>query len=55
MIRSSQKWMPVFQLRRSRLTDDLGVFAPKRPAPANPVPLEELERLIASLADTSLN
>jgi hypothetical protein len=47
---------PKYRIKRSKASGDLGIFPPSKPTPANPVPLPELERLVADLAaDPSLN
>jgi hypothetical protein len=40
---------PTFRLHRSRHCEDIGVFPPIQPTPADAVPLEEIERVIAEL------
>ena len=40
---------PTFRLGRSRKGNDLGVFPPNRPAPAEALPLAEVERLLTGL------
>ena len=44
-----------FRITRSHSSGDLGIFPPIHPPPANAIPLAELERVIASLLDPSLN
>jgi hypothetical protein len=46
---------PTFYVSKHRPRPDLGIFPPTQPAPANPVPLAELDRLIGTLVDPTLN
>jgi hypothetical protein len=46
---------PTFRISQSKPSGDLGIFPPNQSPPADAMPLEELERVIAGLVDTSLN
>jgi hypothetical protein len=46
---------PTFRLTRSRHSEDLGVFPPNQPAPANALPLAEIERVLTELLASERN
>jgi hypothetical protein len=46
---------PTFKLTRSDKINDIGLFPPNQSAPLNPVPLEEIERIIARLLNVERN
>ena len=46
---------PTFRITEPKKKGDLGIYPPNQPTPENPVPLAELERIIAGLLDPSLN
>lgn len=46
---------PTFHLTRSRKSDDIGVFPPNQPPPANALALSEVERVITDLLTPARN
>ncbi|MGH7226498.1 MAG: hypothetical protein ACRELF_25050, partial [Gemmataceae bacterium] len=46
---------PIFPLHRSRPTEDLGVFPPVYTLPADSLPLEMIERVVAELLASERN
>jgi hypothetical protein len=46
---------PTFRLTQLGGRGDLGIFPPNQPPPPDPIPLPDLERLIAGLVDALLN
>jgi hypothetical protein len=46
---------PTFRIARGRRSDDIGVFPPNQPTPANVLPLEEIERALAELLASERN
>jgi hypothetical protein len=46
---------PTFRLVRASPQSDLGIFPPTKPAPPNAVATDELDRIIGSMVDASIN
>jgi len=44
-----------YHIQTRRQSDDLGVFPPNQPTPANALPLSEIERVLLELQTTERN